>query len=74
MRGPFDLAIVALVIVSFGAVTVLQNTMPYRTASPRWQAIYVHLLNGLYVNAASNRLVQRLWPVAQTPAAKGAKA
>ncbi len=74
MRGPIDLAIVALVIVSFGAVTVLQNTMATRVADPRWQAIYVHLFNGFYVNAASNRLVQRLWPVSQTPATKGAQA
>ncbi len=63
LRGPFDLAIVAGVILLFGAVTVLQNTMPYRMAEPRWQAIYVHLFNGLYVNAVTNRLVQRWWPL-----------
>jgi NAD(P)H-quinone oxidoreductase subunit 5 len=74
LRGPFDLAIVAAVIVLFGAVTVLQNTMPYRMSDPRWQALYVHLYNGLYVNAFSNRLVQRWWPIDSTPTNKGAHA
>ena len=74
LRGPLDLAIVGVVIVSFGAVTVLQNTMPYRMGEPRWQAIYVHLFNGLYVNALTNRLVQRWWPVDSASTAKGAQA
>ena len=76
LRGPLDLAIVGTVIVLFGAVTVLQNTMPYRMGEPRWQAIYVHLFNGLYVNALTNRLVQRWWPVDSpaTATAKGANA
>ncbi len=74
LRGPIDLAIVALVIVGFGAVTVLQNTMPYRMSDPRWQALYVHLFNGLYVNAFTNRLVQRWWPVDPAPANKGVHA
>lgn len=63
LRGPLDLSIVGLVIVLFGAVTVLQNTMPYRMSEPRWRALYVHLFNGLYVNAVTNRLVQRWWPI-----------
>jgi NAD(P)H-quinone oxidoreductase subunit 5 len=71
LRGPIDLAIVAFVIVLFGAVTVLQNTMPYRMSDPRWQALYVHLFNGLYVNAITNRLVQRWWSVDPAPVAKG---
>ena len=74
LRGPLDLAIVGLVIVLFGAVTVLQNAMPYKMADPRWQAFYVHLFNGFYVNAYTNRLVQRWWPVGQTSTSKGAHA
>ncbi len=74
LRGPLDLAIVGLVIVLFGAVTVLQNTMPYRMSEPRWRALYVHLFNGLYVNALTNRLVARVWPVDETPNAHGAQA
>ena len=63
LRGPLDLTIVGLVIALFGLVTVLQNTMPYRMGNARWQALYVHLFNGLYVNALTNRLIQRWWPV-----------
>jgi NAD(P)H-quinone oxidoreductase subunit 5 len=73
LRGPFDLTIVALIIFLFGAVTVLQNTLPYRMASPRWQALYVHLFNGFYVNAITNRIVERWWPVDPAPLAKGTR-
>jgi NAD(P)H-quinone oxidoreductase subunit 5 len=73
LRGPLDLAIVGLVIVLFGAVTVLQNAMPYKMADPRWQAFYVHLFNGFYVNAVTNRLVHRWWPIGHTSTSKGAR-
>lgn len=74
LRGPLDLAIVGVVIVLFGAVTLLQNAMPYRMSEPRWRALYVHLFNGLYVNALTNRLVARWWPVDETPNTHGARA
>ncbi|MEM7435427.1 MAG: NADH-quinone oxidoreductase subunit L [Myxococcota bacterium] len=74
LRGPLDLTIVGLVIVLFGLVTVLQNTMPYRMGDARWQALYVHLHNGLYVNALTNRLVKRLWPVDSSNTNHGAHA
>jgi NAD(P)H-quinone oxidoreductase subunit 5 len=62
LRGPLDLLIVAMVVAAFGAVTVLQNVMPGQAAAPAWQALYVHLSNGLYVNTLANRLVLRFWP------------
>ncbi|API60374.1 NADH dehydrogenase [Tardibacter chloracetimidivorans] len=62
LRGPFDLAIVALVVLAFGTVTVFQSLLPGRAAAPRWQAFYVHLANGLYVNTLANRLVLHFWP------------
>jgi NAD(P)H-quinone oxidoreductase subunit 5 len=87
LRDAFDLVLVALVILTFGAVTVGQSLLPYETGNPRWQALYVHLFNGLYLNAAFDRLVLRIWPVAgaatarpaadtsiATPSAKGAQA
>ncbi|MEM7135740.1 MAG: NADH-quinone oxidoreductase subunit L [Myxococcota bacterium] len=74
LRGPLDLTIVGLVIVLFGLVTVLQNAMPYRMGDARWQALYVHLHNGLYVNALTNRLVKRLWPVDPSNPRQGAHA
>ena len=73
LRGPLDLAIVGAVILMFGAVTVLQNTMPYRMTDPRWQALYVHLFSGLYVNAMTNALVQRWWPVHEVIPREGAR-
>ena len=74
LRGPLDLAIVGLVIVLFGVVTVLQNAMPYKSADPKWQTFYVHLFNGFYVNAFTNRLIHRWWPVTKTSTSKGAHA
>ncbi|CAN5882383.1 proton-conducting transporter membrane subunit [soil metagenome] len=62
LRGPLDLAITALVVVAFAAVTIVQSLLPGKAGEPRWQALYVHLSNGLYVNTLANRLVLRLWP------------
>jgi NAD(P)H-quinone oxidoreductase subunit 5 len=62
LRGPLDFVIVALVVLAFAAVTVLQSLLPGKAAEPRWQALYIHLANGLYVNTLANRLVLRFWP------------
>jgi NAD(P)H-quinone oxidoreductase subunit 5 len=62
LRGPFDLAIVAVVVLAFAAVTVLQSLLPGQAGAPGWQALHVHLANGLYVNTLANRLVLRFWP------------
>lgn len=62
LRGPLDLAIVGLVVLAFAAVTVFQSLLPGKAGEPRWQALYVHLANGLYVNTLANRLVLRFWP------------
>jgi NAD(P)H-quinone oxidoreductase subunit 5 len=62
LRGPFDLAVVIVVVLSFAAVTVLQNLLPRQAGTPRWQSLYVHLANGLYVNTVANRLALRYWP------------
>lgn len=64
LRGPLDLAITALVVLAFAAVTILQSLLPGKAADPRWLGLYVHLSNGLYVNTFANRLVLRLWPSA----------
>ncbi len=62
LRGPLDLVIIATVVLAFAAVTVLQSLLPAKEASPRWQALYVHVANDLYVNTLANRLVLRFWP------------
>jgi NAD(P)H-quinone oxidoreductase subunit 5 len=63
VRGPFGLAVVASVVLSFAAVTFLQGMVPRHAGAPRWQALYVHVSNGLYVNTLANRLVLHFWPV-----------
>jgi NAD(P)H-quinone oxidoreductase subunit 5 len=70
LQDAFDLVLVVLVLLAFGAVTVGQSLLPYETGNPRWQALYVHLFNGLYLNAAFERLVQRISPVAGAPTAR----
>ncbi|WP_306117567.1 MULTISPECIES: NADH-quinone oxidoreductase subunit L [unclassified Roseitalea] len=54
--GPIDIAIIALVIASFGLVTIAQILGPSRATLPLWRQARVHLSNGLYVNALMNRL------------------
>lgn len=62
LRGPFDFVIIALFVPAFAAVTILQNLLPGKASEPRWQALYIHLANGLYVNTLANRLMLRFWP------------
>jgi NAD(P)H-quinone oxidoreductase subunit 5 len=62
VRGPFEFAIAAIVVVSFAVVTFLQGLVPRQSGAPRWQALYAHVSNGFYVNTLANRLVLRYWP------------
>ena len=50
------LAIMGLVVLSFGLITVLQVLAPARGDSRYWRAARVHIANGLYANAVFNRL------------------
>jgi NAD(P)H-quinone oxidoreductase subunit 5 len=61
-RGPLDVAFVALIILSFGMVTLFQSLLPGAAAQPRWKALYAHISNGFYVNTLANRWVLGLWP------------
>lgn len=63
-RTAFDAVLGAVLIGAFLAVLVLQALLPRRAERPAWRAAYVHLFNGLYVNAAADRLIGRFWPVA----------
>lgn len=69
LRGPLDLAIVLMIIVSFGVVTIFQSLLPGQTAEPKWQPLYAHISNGLYVNTLANRWILRLWPIRPAAAA-----
>lgn len=58
--GLSGLLIMALALVSFAAVTLLQSLAPRWIHRPAWRAARVHLANGLYLNAWFNRLVGAL--------------
>lgn len=62
LRDLEDLAIVLVVIVSFGAVTLFQSIMARHATTPFWQAVYVHLSQGLYLNTLANRAMLKIWP------------
>jgi NAD(P)H-quinone oxidoreductase subunit 5 len=57
------MVIAGLVIVSFGALTLFQSQLPRHADEPRWQALYAHIANGLYINTLVNRWVLRFWPL-----------
>jgi NAD(P)H-quinone oxidoreductase subunit 5 len=62
VRGPFDLVLVASIILSFGALTMFQSLLPRQAAQSRWQRLYAHVSNGFYLNTLANRWVLRFWP------------
>jgi NAD(P)H-quinone oxidoreductase subunit 5 len=62
LRSALEALIAGVVVFSFGAVTLFQSVMASHAKSDFWQAAYVHLSQGLYLNAFANRLMLRLWP------------
>jgi NAD(P)H-quinone oxidoreductase subunit 5 len=66
LRGPFDFAIVLMILLSFAIVTLFQSILPGQSKELRWQALYAHLSNGLYVNTLANRWILRYWPIPPT--------
>ena len=73
LRGPLGVAIVTLVVLSFATVVFLQGVIPRRASEPKWQALYAHIANGLYVNTLANRLVIQFWPGGSTRAASSVR-
>ncbi|MHB1100174.1 MAG: NADH-quinone oxidoreductase subunit L [Burkholderiales bacterium] len=62
--GGFQYALAVLVVIFFIFLLVLQHI--FRNAKGRaWEAIYVHLYNGMYVDVYITRMLQKLWPVTQ---------
>ncbi len=62
IRGPLDIFIVGLVVLSFAALTFFQSMLPSLAGTPKWQALYAHVSNGFYVNTLANRMALRFWP------------
>lgn len=47
-----------LTVLAFAGVTLLSALLPTLAQRPAWRALYVHLKNGLYVNALFDRFLQ----------------
>jgi NAD(P)H-quinone oxidoreductase subunit 5 len=63
--GTFDVVLSALLVAAFMGVLWLQAELPWRAHDARWQAAYVHLHNGCYVDAWTHRILRRLLPVTE---------
>lgn len=55
--GPLEWALIVLALLSFGSVAVLQAVFPLWSHHPAAAGLRVHLANGLYANAAFDRLI-----------------
>jgi NAD(P)H-quinone oxidoreductase subunit 5 len=55
--GPLEWALIMLALLSFGLVAVLQAMFPLWAYHPAASGLRVHLANGLYANAAFDRLI-----------------
>jgi NAD(P)H-quinone oxidoreductase subunit 5 len=55
--GPLEWALIMLALLSFGLVAILQAMFPLWADHPAASGLRVHLSNGLYANAAFDRLI-----------------
>jgi NAD(P)H-quinone oxidoreductase subunit 5 len=67
VTGIQGIAIATIVVISFAALTIFQNQMARHINEPFWQAAYVHLRHGLYLNTLANRFLVSLSPAARRP-------
>lgn len=58
--GPLEWGLIVLALASFGTVAIAQSMFPLWAYHPAAAGLRVHLSNGCYVNAASDRLLG-LW-------------
>jgi NAD(P)H-quinone oxidoreductase subunit 5 len=54
----FTLGVMVFAVAAFAAVTLLGSMLPALANKPAWQALYVHLKNGLYANTLFDRLLR----------------
>lgn len=57
VAGPLEWALILLALLSFALVALAQATLPLWSYHPAAQGLRVHLSNGLYINAISDRLL-----------------
>jgi NADH:ubiquinone oxidoreductase subunit 5 (subunit L)/multisubunit Na+/H+ antiporter MnhA subunit len=55
--GPLECALIVLAVLSFGIVAVAQALFPLWAHHPATAGLRVHIANGLYLNAALDRLI-----------------
>jgi len=55
--GALEWALILLAMISFGLVALAQATLPLWSYHPAAQGLRVHLSNGLYINAISDRIM-----------------
>ena len=55
--GRLEWALIVLAVVSFGAVAVAQALFPLWAYHPAVAGLRVHVANGLYINALTDRIV-----------------
>jgi NAD(P)H-quinone oxidoreductase subunit 5 len=70
--GPLEWALIALALISFGLVALAQACLPHWAHHPATQGLRVHLVNGFYINALTDRLLGG-WRTPH-PSGKGEKA
>lgn len=61
-HGPLQIALAAVVIATFAALTLFQIVAVGHVDGPRWRALHAHVANGFYLNTLVNRWLLRLWP------------
>ncbi|MDP5084538.1 MAG: NADH-quinone oxidoreductase subunit L [Yoonia sp.] len=55
--GALEWALILLALISFGLVALAQATLPLWSYHPAAQGLRVHLTNGLYINAITDRIL-----------------
>ena len=55
--GPFEWALIVLVVLGFGLVAVAQALFPHWAFHPAAAGLRVHVANGFYANALLDRLI-----------------
>jgi len=57
-----ETAMMALLVLLFAGLLVLQSQLPQWTSSAWCRSLYVHARNGFYINTLANRAIQKVWP------------
>ena len=56
-----EIIFISIVLISFGITVIMQILAPSLAPSPFYQAVAIHLRNGLYVNTIFDRMVKSLY-------------